>query len=687
MNFSKICLIAFVLLLPIIALASDDAQVTFESHNLHITIDVASQTATIVDEGTFDIKAGACSFAINKTALINNFSIEKADIEYNLELSEDSSHYIFNFINKNSDGSYPFTITYTATFNDDVENARFSNENVGREVAGTILEKGAYLSPSSYYYPQGEEGEISFSVTANIPSSWESVADGNKMTQTEEGDRKIQTWKNPFKSDGLMFMAAPYVIKDTTVNNINIACYFFVEDTSLFESYLSSTVGYIEMYSEMIGAYPYNSFVVAENFFPTGYGMPGWTLLGQQIIRLPFIKYTSLGHEVLHNWWGNSVYVDYDRGNWCEATTVYGADYRYKLMRSESSAMAYRKDILKQYVSYVNEGNDFPIREFTSRTSKNTRTIGYNKAMMVFHMIEEEIGSDPFWQTWKDVYAEHITKKISWEEWLTAFEKASGKNLSHIIPQWIDQTGAPLLSISDVIVKDDGAIKRVTFKLSESSGGKYSLQIPIRFSGADTKFDTTITLSNSEQIYQLTAPVAADKIEIDPEFHLFRKLYAEEVEPIISGVLGFEYQMYAIESLDSVGADAFTLFAQNMNGEEQTIISSGELQNGNDTTSAIVLNPTTIPDYVTDIIQMTDDSITINGDTFPRAGHTFVLSGDNFKEYKKYLVVLTSDFESLARLGQLIPHYGKYSYLVFKGSKNIAKGQWEVESSPLKMSL
>lgn len=687
MKFSKIIIIAFVLLLPTLIMAEDDNLVTFESHSIMIDLDIPSQSAFIIDKGIMNAKLGKCSFNINKSADIKVFYFKNKKTDFNLILSEDSTHYQLFFNNENADGSYEFQINFIATFNDDVENARFSNENVGREVSGTISDKGAYLSSSSYFYPQGNEELVNFSITANIPENWESVADGNRMDQKIEDSLKIQSWENPYKSDGLMFMAAPYVIKDTTVNNINIACYFFAEDTSLFESYLSATVGYIDMYSEMIGPYPYNSFVVAENFFPTGYGMPGWTLLGQQIIRLPFIKYSSLGHEVLHNWWGNSVYVDYDRGNWCEAATVYGADYKYKLMRSEQAAMAYRKDILKQYVSYVNDGNDFPIREFQSRTSKNTRTIGYNKAMMVYHMIEQEIGSDAFEQALKDVYTKYITQKISWEEWIDAFEKASGKDLKHIIPQWVDQTGAPVLSLSDVITVNDSGNKRVTFKLSETSGGKYKLQVPVRFSGGNTKFDTTVTLSNNEQIYQLIAPATADKIEIDPDFHLFRKLYPEEVEPIVSAVLGYDNQIYAIDNLESAGANAFRQFAQNINGEEQTIISFDKLQNGNDTTSLIIINPTAIPKYIAEIITIAGDSITVNGETFPKDSHTFILSGDNYKGYKKYLVVLTSDFESLPRLGQLIPHYGKYSYLVFNGSKNVAKGQWKIESSPLKMSL
>jgi len=54
---------------------------------------------------------------------------------------------------------------------------------------------------------------------------------------------------------------------------------------------------------------------------------------------------------------------------------------------------------------------------------------------------------------------------------------------------------------------------------------------------------------------------------------------------------------------------------------------------------------------------------------------------------KKILVVITEDYASLPRLGQLIPHYGKYSYLVFQGTHNIAKGQWPTDASPLRIEL
>lgn len=41
------------------------------------------------------------------------------------------------------------------------------------------------------------------------------------------------------------------------------------------------------------------------------------------------------------------------------------------------------------------------------------------------------------------------------------------------------------------------------------------------------------------------------------------------------------------------------------------------------------------------------------------------------------------DADAAASVGRKIPHYGKYSYLVFDGATNVAKGTWPVSESPM----
>ncbi len=678
-------------------------EVVFKSHKLDFTLNVENHTAIFSDSGQIQVFEGANLLFLAPDVQISKLIVGQESPEFvlldsnrlealNSELAakikaldppEAALWVLFEY---NTSVETGFSIEYTAAFDADVADIKFSNQNIGREMTGTILEQGAYFSPGAYYYPRGKDGLMSFEVTATIPATWESIADGNSVASVSSGNTKIQSWKNPYQSDGLMFMAAPFSVKHAKAGEVDVFCYFFEEDTSLFETYLPATVGYIKMYSELIGDYPYKRFTVAENFFPTGYGMPAWTLLGQQVIRLPFIVMSSLGHEVLHNWWGNSIYVDYDKGNWCEGLTVYGADYRYKLKRGPASARDYRKDILKQYKNYVTEENEFPVREFEARHNAESRTIGYNKAMMIFHMIEEIIGEEAFFQAWRDIYADNKGQQVSWENWLEAYEKTSGQDLSYIIPQWIDRVGAAQIKVELLESEFVNGQTRVKFKVSQTGKDLYSLQIPIRFTGVENQ-NGSVSFTDTSAIFEFTVAGQATAFELDPDYDLFRQLYPQEIEATIAAAMGApEKHFWYYQDGDKA---TLKLFGDALSEGEVSPVSAADAGtvklDGN--YAIFALNPTQLPSDLSTQIQMSENSITINGESFPRAGHTFILSTEEAEIAAKMLVVLSDDLGSLPRIGQLIPHYGKYSYLVFEGSHNVAKGQWPALASPLKVSL
>ena len=106
-------------------------------------------------------------------------------------------------------------------------------------------------------------------------------------------------------------MGGPLVVYRESAGAVEALVYLRQKDDALAGKYLEATAQYLEMYRGLIGPYPYGKFALVENFWETGYGMPSFTLLGPQIIRFPFILTSSYPHEILHNWWGNSVFVDY----------------------------------------------------------------------------------------------------------------------------------------------------------------------------------------------------------------------------------------------------------------------------------------------------------------------------------------------------------------------------------------
>ena len=46
---------------------------------------------------------------------------------------------------------------------------------------------------------------------------------------------------------------------------------------------------YIQLYETLFHPFPFKRFAIVENFLPTGISMPTYTLLGQEVVRLPFI--------------------------------------------------------------------------------------------------------------------------------------------------------------------------------------------------------------------------------------------------------------------------------------------------------------------------------------------------------------------------------------------------------------
>jgi hypothetical protein len=180
--------------------------------------------------------------------------------------------------------------------------------------------------------------------------------------------------------DEITLVGGPLVVYREAAGAVEALVYLRQKDDALAAKYLQATAQYVEMYRGLIGPYPYGKFALVENFWETGYGMPSYTLLGPQVIRFPFILTSSYPHEILHNWWGNSVFVDYESGNWCEGLTAYMADHLIQEQRGAGED--YRRDTLQKYRSYVREGRDFPLTEFRSRHSAATEAVGYGKTLM-----------------------------------------------------------------------------------------------------------------------------------------------------------------------------------------------------------------------------------------------------------------------------------------------------------------
>jgi aminopeptidase N len=409
------------------------------------------------------------------------------------------------------------------------------SEITGEENSGVIGSKGIFLTGT--WYPKPDQMST-YHLTVTLPESYEAESEAETIEKTTKDGKRIFAFIFPHPLDGINLIATDrYKIIRDHFSDIEIFAYFFPEDIDLVKTYFEHTKKYLKLYENLIDKFPYKRFSIVENFLPTGYSMPTYTLLGQEIVRLPFIPETSLGHEILHQWFGNSVYIDYRKGNWAEGLTTYLADHLYEEEKGRGSE--YRKGALIDYQSYVNDGNEFSLKDFEIRMDNASKAIGYGKALMVFQMLKRMVGEGRFYKSLRYFTAEMRFRKASWEDIKRAFEKYYQMDLTWFFRQWVDEKGLAELYLEDVRVKPSGAKFEVTFTVVQKKR-VYVLDLPVTFHSLRGKVKSPFRLDKERAHFKMLIDDIPESITIDEDYDIARMLSRSEFPPVIARLIGDE---------------------------------------------------------------------------------------------------------------------------------------------------
>ncbi|UCD86221.1 MAG: M1 family peptidase, partial [Desulfobacterales bacterium] len=407
-------------------------------------------------------------------------------------------------------------VSYEAFFRDPVPKDPAYTEDPSYGVTGVISPEGTFLLSGADWYPDLPGGRSTFRVRIQAPPGYEAVTAGERVSRSTKGEATTSIWETAQPLRGLSLSAGPYIVHEKEVGGIPIYTYFFPEDDHLSKQYLEATAKYLRLYTGLFGPYPFEKFAVVENFFPTGYGFPSYTLLGRTVIRLPFIVETSLGHEVSHAWWGNGVYADYEQGNWSEGLTSYVADHLFKERSSAEEAREYRLKILRDYATLVSPEKDFPLEAFSGRTSPWTSAVGYGKCAMVFHMARQLLGDKVFWAGLREIFQEKLFQKASWDDFALAFERSSKRTLRPFFRQWVSRPGAPKLSVQNIQAKGEKQGWAITGRVAQEAPF-YDLEVPFRIQTEGRDIDARIFLTGQEAPFSLCSKAAPRRLVVDPD--------------------------------------------------------------------------------------------------------------------------------------------------------------------------
>ena len=139
---------------------------------------------------------------------------------------------------------------------------------------GHIGPEGIYLTSETVWHPALPETLSTFTVEVTLPQGWMAVTQGKQVSQESDTKAVTETWEVDIASVALTLAANHFVKHHRDWQGIEIATYLFPEDSHLSDQYLDATAQYLDVYTKLLGPYPFRKFAVVENFYPSGLGLP-----------------------------------------------------------------------------------------------------------------------------------------------------------------------------------------------------------------------------------------------------------------------------------------------------------------------------------------------------------------------------------------------------------------------------
>ncbi len=678
LNLIKISCVFSLLLTTLIVKAE-----TTLHHQLKVKLDPENNSLEVIDQITLPAAITApIQFKLN-----SNLKLLPSDPQQSLQIKALKPSYYQITLAK---GVRSFKLAYQGKINQPLEAYGKEQARGFRSTTGIISSQGVYLAGNSYWYASFSAQErISFTLDIDLPKNWKAVSQG-AGTHTNNHSH----WHESHPQEEIYLIVAPFHFYQQQTGKIKAQVYLRKADATLANKYLQATEQYLQMYEKLLGNYPYAKFALVENFWETGYGMPSFTLLGSKVIRLPFILNSSYPHEILHNWWGNGVYIDYQSGNWSEGLTAYLADHLIK--EQQNKAVAYRQQSLQKYSDYAARGRDFPLAKFYGRHSSATEAVGYGKVLMLFHMLRQNLGDQLFRQGLQAFYQQYQFKQASYTDIRKVFERIAKQPLKDFFSQWVLRTGAPELQLGKTHVEKIKDHYQLSFELVQNQPDKaYQLNIPLSISLKDNKnaYQQRVLMSQKKQVFTFNLPSKPLRLDIDPEFDLFRKLARAETPPAFSRIFGSQQLLVILPSKakDKLKT-AYQQFAEQMKrmGSDTVTIKWDNELNNLPTGQAISLIgwenrflPILKAELTPYKVIIKPDSLLIQNKTIVKTNNSVAITVRHQQSPLSFIA--TNLPKALSGLARKLPHYHKYSYLVFSGEEpqNILKGRWQVTQSPM----
>ena len=619
-------------------------------------------------------------------------------------------------------GLVTLDVHYHGVINDPPRDPRHLRFVTPSETAGHIGPEGVYISSESSWYPDVPESLSTYALLVAVPAGWTVVTQGKAGESRacpdglcRDNNMVMTDWAVTQPSEALTLVANRFVstFRDWTAKTgqrIRLSTYFFPDDAHLADEYLDATARYLDAYIPLLGPYPFKKFAVVENFFASGLGMPSFTLLGSGIIKRHYVQPYALGHEIVHSWIGNDVFNRAERGNWVEGLTTYLANYYWhELMGDRAQAQEQRRLMVQSYNLHVPPERDYPVAQFTQKLDEHDNAIGYQKAAMLFHLLRQEVGEETFWLALKKLVTQYHGRHAEWRDLERVFAEESRQDLRWFFAQWLEQDGAPALSLSEATARPVAGEPAQTFQLEativqSNKPFRLPLQVRIRMEN-DREQMLAVPLRSLRETISVTLPARPIAIDLDPEFMTFRRIARQSLSPVLNHYVTDRRRSVLTALMDEpshpspfrdVVARIETQERQKPIGERTVIASlapdgllppEGSVLVLGGPESRLVIQ-SILAQHCGERATLNDRGVTVMGTAHEGPGLALLASCHRVDRPGSVVTVLyAATPQAVAKVARLLFFYGWNSFVLFKDGAVVTRGEWPLANDRTEVRL
>lgn len=650
---------------------------TVRRHDLTLHLDLSSGQVRVEDEMELSVVAPDARLYLNKGMQIESITFRDQPLHHSVVGTdkEERNTVAVRLPEESVGKTVKITMKYHGSFPPiDFSDARHR----GTEVRAYINKDAALLLSNAHWYPRIPEQTalITYDLKVHAPAGQEVVTAGERIPPggfISKRDYTLFRMRHP--TDEINLVSGPYHVKKQQAGSIALFTFFTKDDPELEKIYFEAMRDHLKAFQERFGPYPYKTMSVVETSLMEGLGFPGFTLIGEGLLRIPNLPQTSLGHEILHNWFGNGVYVDSEHGNWSEGLVTYLVDHQFSIERQ--GAAAARRGLLEHYSIHTRSSKEPSLTDFQERETPEQMAVGYEKAAFVFGMLEQRLGRDRLDQALRHLAKERMFRAASWKDLQAAFESAFGGSLDEFFRQWVYGAGAPTLRIEKAELSPDK--REVSLTLISEPLFRYEVPIEIKTDGET--ITTVVAMNGSPQTVMLKAPSTIEAVTVDPAYTVLRKLLSEELPMTIASVLETDAELPVVfsEALSKEERERYEYFLSVSEMKYREIQTVGEADG-----PTLLMGP---PSETGGIGGWSPQGVpwkwegrllTIGGATVSGGKETAVLAWRGPKGANQPVVwIVGYSRDGLGSLAMRLGYFTASSYVLLREGKSPVRGEWK----------